>query len=163
MNCSSRPAAVLLVVSALFGCAQQHEGDAYRKVPHWTALEAKVPADATPNGDGEPAGFGSKHGRFGFELEEVHSGDPVHLYEAKQSSLNVEKWLISEDIEDGWVLAYESTRRDLSGDKARRTGIDFSFEVQREIGAQLIRCKGTVSELGGMHQSVKACRSLRAR
>ena len=146
------------------GGGEQADADGFKKVPNINGIKVKVPDNAVPNGVGGAPGFHTKDKTFGFTLQKIEAGDSKDFDAAKKEAeeLFFKKWITSEKTDDGWVLTYEASKLDLSGDEAKEVGVSYSFEVRRKVGDQVVKCYGSNDKQEGMTAGVDACKSLKS-
>jgi hypothetical protein len=146
------------------GGGDKADADGFKQVPNINGIKVKVPDSAVPNGVGGAPGFHSDDQSFGFTLQQIEAGDSKDFDTAKKEAeeLFFKTWIASEKTDDGWILTYEASKLDLSGDEAKEVGTMYSFEVRRKVGDTVVKCYGSNDKADGMTAGVEACKSLKA-
>jgi len=153
-------------VPAAAGKATAAEDGNWKEIPNISGFVAEVPPDAIANDVGGAAGFHTDNNSFDLTFMETAPEEAAKDRDTvKKDAEQVlfKKWIKSEPTPDGWVLAWEGTKVDASGEEVKELGAQYSFQVRRKIADKTYTCYGALDKADGLDVAVKSCLSVKAK
>lgn len=176
---------LLVAVIALAGCGKKDSKDtpaagsgaeakpapppppkpAGRKLPNssGTTHVVDAPAKWLDNGVGGAEGMHLDGEAGDFHLTEVTPEEAKKTLEQKSDEIEqvlFEKWVSSKQTKDGFELIYVLDKMKMEGDKMKKDGTTFGFDVRLRIQGKLWTCSGAASTKEIADEAVGLCNKI---